>query len=68
MKFSIRDLLLLTVIVALALGWWLDSRRSALILRQVLQEQELERKKVRDDLRAKENAWMSERSRFIREN
>jgi hypothetical protein len=25
MKFSIRDLLLVTVIVALALGWWLDS-------------------------------------------
>ena len=24
MKFSIRDLLLVTVIVALALGWWLD--------------------------------------------
>lgn len=29
MKFSIRDLLLLTVIVALTLGWWLDHRRSA---------------------------------------
>ena len=25
MKFSIRDLLLLTVIVALAVGWWVDS-------------------------------------------
>ena len=24
MKFSIRDLLWLTVVVALALGWWLD--------------------------------------------
>ena len=24
MKFSIRDLLLVTVIVALAVGWWLD--------------------------------------------
>jgi hypothetical protein len=24
MKFSIRDLLLLTVIVALAVGWWVD--------------------------------------------
>ena len=24
MKFSIRDLLLVTVIVALGLGWWLD--------------------------------------------
>ena len=26
MKFTIRDLLLVTVIVALALGWWLDHR------------------------------------------
>ena len=24
MKFSIRDLLLVTVIVALAVGWWVD--------------------------------------------
>ncbi len=29
MKFSIRDLLLVTVIVALAVGWWLDHRRQA---------------------------------------
>jgi hypothetical protein len=27
MKFSIRDLLLVTVIVALAVGWWIDRRR-----------------------------------------
>ena len=27
MKFSLRDLLLVTVIVALALGWWLDRSR-----------------------------------------
>jgi lipopolysaccharide biosynthesis regulator YciM len=27
MKFSIRDLLLVTVIVALAVGWWADRRR-----------------------------------------
>lgn len=29
MKFSIRDLFLVTVIVALALGWWLDRSRLA---------------------------------------
>jgi hypothetical protein len=29
MKFSIRELLLLTFIVALALGWWLDSTTKA---------------------------------------
>ncbi len=27
MKFSIRDLLLVTVIVALALGWWVDRQQ-----------------------------------------
>ena len=27
MKFSIRDLLLVTVIVALAAGWWVDHRK-----------------------------------------
>ena len=27
MKFSIRDLLLVTVIVALAVGWWVEHRR-----------------------------------------
>ncbi len=29
MKFSIRDLLLVTVIVALAVGWWVDRRNNA---------------------------------------
>jgi hypothetical protein len=29
MKFSIRDLLLVTVIVALAVAWWVDHRRQA---------------------------------------
>ena len=34
MKFSIRDLLLVTVIVALAVGWWVDSSRLQVELRR----------------------------------
>jgi hypothetical protein len=30
MRFTIRDVLLLTVIVGLSLGWWLDRRRFGL--------------------------------------
>ena len=37
MKFSIRDLLLLTVIVALAVGWWIDRRQ---LQRRYAQERE----------------------------
>ena len=29
MKFTIRDLLLVTVIVAILVAWWLDHRRQA---------------------------------------
>ena len=34
MKFSIRDLLLVTVIVALAVGWWVDRSRLAGLLKK----------------------------------
>ena len=43
MKFSIRDLLLVTVIVALALGWWVDRKR----LSQVIEHQKLELEAMR---------------------
>lgn len=34
MRFSIRDLLWLTVVVALVLGWWLEHLRSASLERE----------------------------------
>ena len=40
MKFSIRDILLVTVIVALALGWWLDRSRLAIRAQEADQEAE----------------------------
>jgi hypothetical protein len=47
MKFSIRDLFLVTVIVALGLGWWLDwaTRR------------ELETRTAEEIKRAKDDRW-----------
>ena len=39
-RFTIRDVLWLTVVVALAVGWWLDSRRSK--ERDAVQESALE--------------------------
>jgi hypothetical protein len=34
MKFSIRDLMLVTMIVALALGWGLEHRQQAKLMRE----------------------------------
>ena len=42
-KFSIRDLLLLTVIVAMAVGWWVDHRRQASEIKRLYYEQEYKR-------------------------
>jgi hypothetical protein len=35
MKFSIRDLLLVTVIVALAVGWWVDRAKLSREIRRL---------------------------------
>jgi hypothetical protein len=42
MKFSIRDLLLVTVIVALAVGWWVDRGRHAREVKEL--KEQLEKK------------------------
>jgi hypothetical protein len=47
MKFSIRDLLLVTMIVALAVGWWVD-RRQLSHLSHVMESQNVELKARRD--------------------
>ena len=35
MKFTIRDLFLVTMIVALAVGWWVDHRRLRLGMEEI---------------------------------
>jgi hypothetical protein len=40
MKFSIRDIMLVTVIVALAVGWWVDRRQLAQTIKK--QNEQLE--------------------------
>jgi hypothetical protein len=35
MKFSIRDLLLVTVIVAILVAWWIDRRRLAAEIKEL---------------------------------
>ena len=38
-RFTIRDLLWLTIVAALAIGWWLDSRRSQRQIKHLEQAQ-----------------------------
>lgn len=51
MKFTIRDMLWLTVIVALAVGWWLDRGKLADIARDAqAQAAETERERAKWEL------------------
>ena len=52
MKFSIRDLFLVTVIVALVLGWWVDRCR----LSQVIERQNAKMKEDAERLTAEAQA------------
>ncbi len=45
-RFSIRELLLLTVVVALALGWWLHARRNARDTAELRAEVDLQKQLV----------------------
>ena len=46
LRFTIRDLLWLTVVVALAEGWWLDRAKLAADLTANHQEMQIERKEM----------------------
>ena len=60
MKFSIRDLLFVTVIVALAVGWWLDHQQQvALRLKQARIQGELIRSHHTEALRARASETLS---------
>ena len=44
-RFTIRDVLWLTVVVALAVGWWVDSKR----IEKAVTRIELDRRELNDD-------------------
>ena len=46
MKFSIRDLLLVTVIAAILLAWWVDHGRQAREIKELKDQQEQQLKQA----------------------
>lgn len=64
-RFSIRDLMWLMVVAALAAGWWSSARRSEIVLDRVVREWEQEKKKNADELAARERAWNNQRARVL---
>ena len=39
-RFSIRELMLITLVVGLTVGWWIDHRQNTSTLKKFIQEQE----------------------------
>ena len=48
MKFSIRDLLLVTMIMALAVGWWIERRQRIQVQRELGARKVVSRERERD--------------------
>jgi hypothetical protein len=52
MRFSIRDLLLVTVIVAILAAWWVDHGRQAREIKELKEQQEQQVKKALERARS----------------
>jgi hypothetical protein len=59
LRFTIRDLLWLTLVVAMAVGWWIDRRNVVDEMRQLVSLYERQPKllRERDRLQALANGW-----------
>jgi hypothetical protein len=64
-RFTIRDVLWLTVVVALGVGWWLDQRQLRIQNRQYLEDQvrakeQMQQLEIRIDLLAEARRRLNE--------